>query len=383
MSTNSFNIVLADINTRLPRTGLTVKLRWHKDNFASNIIDCPEVSGKPGEYLVENYTTARYRMWVNGSPDPSWGGTAGRPLISDEDLLLLSSGRWDFKGAGGKNLGDPTADGDPISRGWLLANFFTETEINALLALKVSLAGTQTVTGLKNFEIIPKIVPTDALPGVIPDPSLPGELIHFKYFHQVLSTIGANPNQQSSQLIRVFGGATVEIGKLYPNIKDAVARAFTGTPAATKVYSIAIENMGPAEYMNAVSGSLKSFVNLVAAGRHIKIIMQDDSTLAECTISNATLFFGGNDVTTDREFQKLCLDNCTVYHFKNLTFRNSESIRNTRFVGASGKQVTFDLATNVEGCWLNADPDVSGCTGNTDYQKFTGYTLPGDPSIGS
>ncbi len=386
---NSYTFTICDEETGLPRTGLTVTMRYSRDNFAATAYTATEVDDEnsPGEYRISNYVTAKYKTWINGSEDESFGGPYGKPLISEEDLILLDtlSAYWDFKNKRAANINDPVNDKDGANKQWTVAQYYSKTAADALLAAKVAIAGTETVTGHKLFEVLPTITPVisdgDDLP--LPIPSALGDVIYKKYFDYRLSLLTTTPTPQSVQHIRVYGGATTIVGKLYPDILSAVNYCVGLDPApdAGHVFVITIENMGAGvELMTAAAGSIRDYINLVALGNFISIIIGDDSLESQSSIEGATLYLGAGLITTARDFT-FKLRDCTVYHYRDLTLTDGEAV-NCKFIGAGSYKVILSGDCNVENCIFNNEPTVTAHTGVAIYDTVSGvYPIPDDPTV--
>jgi len=124
---NSATIVIRDLSTGAGRTGLTVKLRRKDDNFTTDYLTATEVTGKPGVYEFTNVPFNRYKLWVNGVEDNTFGGEHGRwwPVSELTELPYLkldgsNSPTADINFAGKKlaNVGDPTSDNQVATRGY-------------------------------------------------------------------------------------------------------------------------------------------------------------------------------------------------------------------------------------------------------------------------
>lgn len=382
----SFEIVLRDLTTGAGRTGLNVKLYNHIDNFTDVVLTAVEKPGHAGvyEFTYDTFAIARYRLKVNSSWETSFSDDNGTWLYDGDNMMIIVSGAWDFKNKVGKNVANPVDDTDAVNKGWAIGQFYTKTEIDDALALKVALAGTQTITGLKNYEIIPTIVPTDSEPGVIPDPSEDGELIHFKYLNQVLNALPTNPYPMFAGVIRVVPGlAVVQIGRAYPSIKDAVAYAFTQTPAANKKFGIIVEGNNPgSEFINADAGSLKDHVHLIALGKHINIIIKDNTLSANTSINNSTLYFGAGIIATERSFNHLRIINCDVFNYRNLTIKNG-GIEKTKCISDTGYKMKVEDNCHVEHSIFNTTPEKVNHTGAYFADEFSDYDIPADPTSGS
>lgn len=71
---DSATVVLRNLTTGAGLTGLTVKLRRQDDNFASDYKTASEIGGKPGVYEFLDVPFNKYKLWVSGAEDSSWGG---------------------------------------------------------------------------------------------------------------------------------------------------------------------------------------------------------------------------------------------------------------------------------------------------------------------
>ena len=387
---NSFTFTIFDKDTGLPRTGLTVKMRYSKDAFATDAFTCAEVDAEnsPGEYRMTNYVTAKYKTWVNGSEDDSFGGPNGKPLISEEDLILLDalSAYWDFKNKRAANINDPVNDKDGVNKQWSVSQYYSKTAMDSALAAKVGTTGDHIISGKLGFYQLPKLLPDpDIEPGTYAVPSNLGDMIYLKYFNYRLSLLNSSPTPQSFQHIRVYKGATIIVGKLYPSILQAVNYCVNATPApgANHVYVITVENMGTGSTMAADSGSIRDYINIIAVGEMIEIIVGDDTLSSNSAIANATLYFGAGVITSAREYTDLKLYNNRVYNYKDLKFTDG-ILKDCTFISQSGYKIILDGDVQVENCIFSEEPDVAGHTGARIYDVATGvYTVPTDPTEGT
>lgn len=71
-------LILRDLTTGAGRTGLTVKLRRKDDDFASDYAAAVEIAGKPGAYEFIDIPFNKYKLWVNGVEEKTFGGTHGK-----------------------------------------------------------------------------------------------------------------------------------------------------------------------------------------------------------------------------------------------------------------------------------------------------------------
>lgn len=380
----SITIVLRDPTTGAGLPGQSLKFRHSADSFAADLsyvfTEIDSLS-RPGAYKTHGVDTETYKLWVNGSEDPTFGADEGIDIFEKDDLMIKVGDIWDARSKKIENVTDATTAQGAYTKAQAEAAHYTKAQSDALVDDMVTISDDQTITSNKLFEKLPRAVGTDDDPE-IPEPTEDGELVPLKYLNQILATLNINPLLQSPQEIWVWGGATNSNGKRYGYIKDAVSSAFAQTPTVSKQFSILVKQMGPGvEYMNAGAGSLKSFVHLIAAGRFINIIMQDNSLLSESRIENATLYFGAGVITTDREFNKLELVNCKVYHYRNITWNNGGLINST-LIAASGYKSIIKNACNVENCIFSEEPDFDSHTGVALYDSVSGvFSAPADPTV--
>lgn len=120
---SSITIYLTN-SSGVPLSGQTVKLRRAGlDNFGTDYLTMVDVAGKPGKYkTVDAYVSDRYKVWVNGAEDESFGGPDGLEITKQSDILLKSGGTMtgDINMDGKKitNLPNPATNGEPATKGW-------------------------------------------------------------------------------------------------------------------------------------------------------------------------------------------------------------------------------------------------------------------------
>jgi hypothetical protein len=136
MST-SHNIVIRDFDTGEARTGLTVQYFNNLDNFTTAVHTAIELGGRPGVYQVtyDTWVNAKYKLKVNGSFDPAFGGDHGVWIIDGDNVMSLNeAGRFDAKNKRLINLANPVDDQDGVTKIYLLTNHYTKTEVDDALA---------------------------------------------------------------------------------------------------------------------------------------------------------------------------------------------------------------------------------------------------------
>lgn len=112
--TNSSGVPLSGQIVKLRRAGL--------DNFGTDYLTMVDVAGKPGKYkTVDAYVSDRYKVWVNGAEDESFGGPDGLEITLQSDILLKSGGTMTGNIAMGNNriTGLPSAvdNSEPLTKG--------------------------------------------------------------------------------------------------------------------------------------------------------------------------------------------------------------------------------------------------------------------------
>lgn len=377
----TLNYVLRDPVTGVGIPEQAVKLRIGP-GFATDTHTLTDVSGKPGAYQIVDMSAVakgEYELWVNGVKDTSFGR---REITKQSDILLISDGHWDAQMKELKYLANGTTPQSAYTKAQAEAAHYTKDAVDVLVEANVSKAGDDTITGLKLFEVLPKAVGPDADPEELPEPESDGDFIYLKYFNQILASLNTNSYNQSPREIIVYPGAPVVTGKLYADIKTAVAYAFSQTPGTSKQYAVFIKSMsGDSATINAAAGSLKSNVHLIALGNFISIIIMDNSLAANTKIENATLYFGAGVIATDREFNGLELINCDVFAYRNLTLNNGRS-KDCKILTADGYKAIFKNACDVENTIVNVAPDFTTHSGAKLYDVVEDvYTLPADPTI--
>lgn len=140
---NSATIILRDLTTGAGRSGLTVKLRRIDDNFSSDYKTASEIGGKPGVYEFTDVPFNKYKLWVNGTEENSFGGSSGRwwPVDDLDDVFLKkdAEGHWDHQSGRVFNVSDPVSGLDVGDRDYndarylQIANYVNFLPPNTLL----------------------------------------------------------------------------------------------------------------------------------------------------------------------------------------------------------------------------------------------------------
>jgi hypothetical protein len=121
---SSITIYLTN-SSGVPLSGQTVKLRRAGlDNFGTDYLTMVDVAGKPGKYkTVDAYVSDRYKVWVNGAEDESFGGPDGLEITLQSDILLKSGGTMtgviNMNGQKITGLTTPTENTDATPKAWV------------------------------------------------------------------------------------------------------------------------------------------------------------------------------------------------------------------------------------------------------------------------
>jgi hypothetical protein len=202
-----------------------------------------------------------------------------------------------------------------------------------------------------------------------------------KFVDDSIAALPITPFQESVNRVRVMGGGTQQAGKVYNNIKDATN--YFSAPGVNNQCQARIEGTGSGTgFLTAAVGSLRDYVNLKAAGRHVQVIVSDGEANSKIVIfENMTLFFGAG-AYGDRSFSYQKFINCRIFAFKNITFNNCELI-NCELIFASSFQALLSNSTLAFNSVFNTEPDITRLTDGKvlGCSSIFTFTMPADPTI--
>lgn len=133
MST-SLNLIIRDKDTGVVRTGLSVKLFNSVDGFITEVLTAVELGGYPGVYqfTYDTWVNAKYKLKVNGTFDPTFGGDHGVWIIDGDNIISLNGdGHFDAKSKRLINLAECVDDNDGVRKIYLTTNFYTKSQSDA------------------------------------------------------------------------------------------------------------------------------------------------------------------------------------------------------------------------------------------------------------
>lgn len=250
--------------------------------------------------------------------------------------------------------------------------------ITSGLATKAGLAANNDFTGENTFEQITTIRQPISTDYADPDlDSSPYNLItNARLEYKIAHYQGY---VESPNFVRAAPGVTAQAGKVYPAIHQAV-QSFTGV-SASNICKVFIQGLGAAAtYLLAGSTALKSYVNLIAADRSVKISFPNVNTSERVTIENATVVLGGGTMnggsTSARIWTNVNFINCRIYHFRNLTLKGG-LLENCTVISPDTFKVILDKDgsnnfTDVIGTAFRVTPDI---TDEVNYQGAVDFSV--------
>jgi len=264
----------------------------------------------------------------------------------------------------------------------------------------VATTGNQTIAGIKTWSGVQMwgaaSIFTDYYPKMdfnagYAAPTADYELAPKKYVDDEISTLSVTPYQESTNRVRVIPNGTGQTGKVYTTVASAIA--YFGSPAATKQCTVDIISTGVAsQYLTVNSSALVNYVhlrgnsnlnNLSGTAFAGLIISGSASVTKTMTFENLTLYFGANDIATDRTYNSMTFKNCVIFAWKNTTFVNCKFLNciiyhTSGFKSTLTGGIVFNTAFNQE---TADDGNTKWINSVTDFDSS--YSMPTDPSSGA
>ncbi|MBL8008112.1 MAG: DUF4097 family beta strand repeat protein [Ignavibacteria bacterium] len=317
-------IVLTD-EDGVPLPDQTVELR-KGPSFSVREYEMVDVVGKPGAYQTEETVdTGVYKLWVNGSEDTSFGGSAGREITEQDDLVLKitdeSGTYWECKGLEFRSAG-VTTEANSLIRKSEADDRYLKLE-GGTMAGSIEMAG-NIITGLTSD--------ADPSSAMTREDIEAADQIVRDDMTELIEAIESTPFQESPNVIRLIPGGTAKTGQVYITYSSAVQYA-KSVRASTRKMCIKIEGMGTSNTFIQISdggisgqGYFENYISMV--GLHEGITLKlPDSTVSFGTAGTATI--------------------------ENITFLDTDGDSNNTFANVSFKNCKFNLAGEVT---------FSGCT---------------------
>lgn len=330
--TNSVNIVIRDLSTGAGRNSLTVWLRHATDNYATNQIQAVAVTGKQGVYEAQDVPYNKYKLWVNGTEDETFGGTNGRWLPEGESVIRLSSGHWNAGFKKLQNVADPAADTDALNRQtgddrYVMGNGSNDPGLWYAIGtypLDLTTREVSVAAATDDAHPVQKVQLDDAVADLETE----------------IAGIVVTPYQEDTNQIRLIPGGSTKTGQVYTTWNAAFGYLKSLTPSSTKRFVVEIGGVGisgattitvtendggspPTNYFN-------DYCSVFIKNRFIKLQIPDDTmgagAIGRTSIEGGTFFIddtGANPVIQNLYFVNVYIDfRCESATFVNCVFEN-------------------------------------------------------------
>ena len=399
----STNIVIRDLTTGAGRTGLTVTLKNHLDNFTAVVATGAEISGKPGVYQFIDLPLAKYKEYINGTEDTSYGGTHGRWLPVMDNLPVID-GTNAWSGTNGYSTEKTLSDAKEFTyKKWV------ETAITALASAINSAINALTITvGLKadasavetdyfkktggntTQNILNPVRFSHAVPPVCnAAPTVGNQLIN-KSFHDTdievrLSNIISGNYQESLNIVRVMPNGADQIGTAYNTIGKAIAYCNSLSPISTKKFTLLITGEGTSaeaidysSYSYPMTQYMRDYVHFKGLGADVRInlnksILENEFksfALGRVIIEDLYFYTDDGGDTGEQIFENIIFKNCKFYTKEAVTasFINCKFEGSNQFASFQDNAYTF---TNCTGSPITSDSHPVTVAGTNKISFFS------------
>ena len=404
---NSTNIVLRDLTTGAGRTGLTVTLKNHLDNFTAIVATGVEISGKPGVYEFVDLPLAKYKLYAGDTEDKSLGGNNGKWLPIMDSIPSLP-GNNSYSGVNAYTTEKVLTDAKEFTyKSWVQAAITTVSNTLTLAITAVSNAlsaiygDNHTWTGFNWFNNKIKVNSgstsgtksefygwtafVDAPPIYMGTAPYTGyqQLVNKGYVDGLLASIGEGNYTESPNVIRLMPDAAEVAGKNYNSWFNALT--YTGGIAtANHRMSILISGMGNlATYITPVlvSGKyIKDYTYFKALGAGVNLAIAG-ATGTEWTATDFTaciiegVNYSINDSDNPTNFSGITFINCNfnIADSTGVTFLNCRFLGSNTFSGGTAGLFTFNNCIG-ERVLCTYVPTISG-TNKLPYYTLTELSI--------
>lgn len=265
---SSVVVVIRNLTTGAGVTGLTLTLRVSP--FSSDAYTATPVSGKDGCYEFTGVASGTYKLFSSGAEDISFGGTNGRDITPDSDIVHKTGAETI---AGIKTFSDVTIVADATADTHALNRQTAD-------ARYCNLSGNQTIGGVKTFSSSPEVPNaasgSDALNMTTGDAR-----------YGIACGTSNNILMVDSQIAADIAGIK------YNTIQEAINYAQSQTPSATSRWTVFI-----VPHKNKTTGyneniTLQAYVDLSGLGL-AKITGTISGGNANTTLYNLFCMYDGN-----------------------------------------------------------------------------------------
>lgn len=183
---------------------------------------------------------------------------------------------------------------------------------------------------------------------------------------------------ESPNFVRVAPGVTPQPGKVYSVLSLAV-QSFPGA-SVSKICKVYVQGMNATTYITALSGAMRSYVNIIAADRSVVISFPHVNTSEKVTIENATVVLGGGALNggsaSARIWTNVNFINCKIYHFKNFTLKGG-LLENCTVISPDTCKVIVDkdgsnIYTDIINTVFRVNPEI---TDESTYQGAVNFSV--------
>lgn len=393
---NSTNIVLRDLSTGAGRTGLTVTLKNHLDNFTAVVATGAEISGKPGVYEFVDLPLAKYKLYAGGTEDKSLGGNNGKWLPIMDSIPSLA-GNNSYSGVNAYSIEKTLTDAKEFTYKSWVQNAIAVVS-NALSAI---FGSNNTWTGFNWFNNKIKVNSgstsgtksefygwtafVDAPPIYMGTAPYTGyqQLVNKGYVDGLLASIGEGNYTESPNVIRLMPDAAEVAGKNYNSWFNALTYA-GGVAGTNKRMTILISGMGNASTAITpvlVTGKyIKDYVYIKALGAGVNInIAGATGTEWNATDFTTCILEGLNiriyDADNPTNFAGITFINCNfnISESTGVTFLNCRFLGSNTFSGGTAGLFTFNNCIG-ERVLCTYVPTISG-TNKLPYYTLTELSM--------
>lgn len=220
--------------------------------------------------------------------------------------------------------------------------------------------------------------------------NIPATDNHFaqrKYVDDKVSQINVTPYQEASTKRRVIWGGTVETGKVYQTIAQAVA-TLSGISASNPATIEVVRAGGTLGGFSLAGGisvlpSTTTQANILfkGQGRITGILYSGSVTMSASThFEDCTIYFSNVDTAGARTITNARFTNCTLIFYNDVTFGNGVVIQNCDVLIADTFDATLTGTAQMKGVIFNQGvADTTSVDQEYTDEFISALTLPTDP----
>lgn len=265
--------------------------------------------------------------------------------------------------------------------GWgVVAKTGTQTVAGDKTFTGTTTLGNATGTGTWTMDAGAKIVHPDA-------PTTGNHVANKTYVDAQVASVAVVPFQYGDNERFVITNGTVETNKVYTSIQTAIdsctspddVNQFFIYLRRGDVFGTTNDNLFYISH-----AELENYVNIRGYGLDTRLIMGTTgaSTTKIMSVENCSIWFGANDIATDRTYNSFTFRNCNIYAYKNLTLTGCV-LHNCKIYQPSGFGITLSGATEMMNCFTTqaiTNSSTGIFAGNYDALN-TSYSMPTDLSL--